>query len=69
MCIEFSTAGKKIIRSEEVGTVIIFLSNINIELLHVALVPGCESNLISLGQLRETGHHDEPTRMTSKIIY
>lgn len=36
------------------------------ELLDIALVPECDSNLISLGQLRETGitFHDNPSHMT-----
>lgn len=67
MSIDFVTAGKKIIRSEEIGTVSIPLADgKSIELLDIALVPECDSNLISLGQLRETGitFHDNPSHMT-----
>ncbi len=37
-----------------------------IELHNVALAPNCDSNLISLGQLRESGisYHDNPSAMT-----
>lgn len=40
--------------------------NTLIELHNVALAPDCNSNLISLGQLRESGimFHDDPTTMT-----
>ena len=67
MSINFIKAGKKIIRSEEIGTVSIPLADgKSIELLDTVLVPECDSNLISLGQLRETGitFHDNPSHMT-----
>lgn len=37
-----------------------------IELQNVALAPDCDSNLISLGQLQESGitYHDDPSAMT-----
>ncbi len=65
--IDFMTAAGQVIRTEEIGTVSIPLANGNkIDLQNVALAPGCDSNLISLGQLRETGitFHDNPTEMT-----
>ena len=61
------TAAGQVIRTEEIGTVSIPLADgSKIELQNVALAPGCDSNLISLGQLRETGitFHDDPTAMT-----
>lgn len=67
MSIDFVTAGKKIIRSEEIGTLSIPLANgKSIELLDIAFIPECNSNLISLRQLRETGitFHDNPNHMT-----
>ena len=67
MSIDFITAGKKIIRSEEIGTVSIPLADgKSIKLLDTALVPEYDSNLISLGQLREMGimFHDNPSHMT-----
>ena len=67
MSIDFVTAGKKIIRSGEFGTVFISLADgRSIELLDTAIVPECDSNLISLGHLRETGirFHDNPSYMT-----
>ena len=65
--IDFVTAAGQVIRTEEIGNVSIPLADgNNIELKNVALAPGCNSNLISLGQLRETGitYHDNPTAMT-----
>ncbi len=67
MSIDFVTAGKKIIRSEEIGTIFIPLADgRSIELLDIALVSECKSNLIPLGQLCETGitFHDNPSHMT-----
>lgn len=66
MSIDFVTAGKKIICLEKIGTVSIPLADgKSIKLLDTALVPECNSNLISLGQLRETGirFHDNPSHM------
>ncbi len=49
MSIDFVTAGKKIIRSEKIGTVSIPLADgRSIELLDTSLVLKCDSNLISL---------------------
>ena len=67
MSIDFVKAGKKIICSEEMGTVSIPLADVrSIKLLDTALVPEYDSNLISLGQLRETGitFHDNPSHLT-----
>ncbi len=61
------TAAGQVIRIEEIGNVSIPLADgNNIELKNVALAPGCDSNLISIGQLQETGitYHDNPTAMT-----
>lgn len=63
---DFTTAGGQVIRSEGVGTVRIALADgAAIELKGVALVPECESNLISLGQLRDSRitYHDENSFM------
>ena len=65
--IDFVTAAGQVIRTEEIGTVSIPLADgSTIELHNVALAPGCDSNLISLGQLRESGitYHDNPAAMT-----
>ena len=61
------TAVGQLIRTEEIGTVSIPLTDgSEIELQNVALAPGCDSNLIFLGQLRETGitFYDNLTVMT-----
>lgn len=61
------TAAGQVIRTEEIGTVSIPLADgSTIELHNVALAPGCDLNLISLGQLRESGitYHDNPAAMT-----
>ncbi len=44
----------------------ILLADGNIELHNVTLAPGYDLNLISLGQLRESGitYHNNPTTMT-----
>lgn len=65
--IDFVTAAGQVIRTEEIGTVSIPLAGgTTIELHNVALAPDCDSNLISLGQLRKCGitFHDNPTTMT-----
>lgn len=65
--IDFMTAAGQLIRSKEIGTVSIPLSDgTTIELHNVALAPECDSNLVSLGQLRESNitYHDSPTAMT-----
>ena len=64
--IDFITAAGQVIRTEEIGTVSIPLADGTIiELHNVALAPGCDLNLISLGQLRESGitYHDDPSSM------
>lgn len=73
--IEFITGASQIIRTEEVGIVSIFLSDgIIVELYNLALALNCDSNLILLGQLKESGitYHDDPKSMTfmriSKVI-
>lgn len=63
---DFTTAGGQIICSEGVGTVSIALADgSSIKLEGVSLVPNCESNLISLGQLREhrITYHDTNSSM------
>lgn len=65
--IDFVTAAGRVIRTEEIGTVSIPLAGgTTIELHNVALASDCDSNLISLGQLQESGitFHDNPTTMT-----
>ena len=65
--IDFITAAGQVIRTEEIGTMSIPLADgTTIELQNVALAPGCDSNLISLGQLRESGitYHNNPSSMT-----
>ncbi len=50
--IDFVTAAGQVIRTEEIGNVSIALADgNNIELKNVVLAPGCDSNLILLGQL------------------
>ena len=52
---EFITVGGNIIRSSQIGTVTLLLENSsNLTLTNTAYTPECNSNLISLGQLRET---------------
>ena len=65
MCIDFVTAAGQIIRTKQVGIVSIPLKTGQINLQNVVLASECDSNLISLGQLRETGitFHDNPTSM------
>lgn len=65
--IDFVTAAGQVIQIEEIGTVSIQLADGNsIKLYNIALALGCDSNLISLGQLQETGitYHDSPSAMT-----
>lgn len=65
--IDFVTAAGQVIRTEEIGTVVIpLVDGNNIELHNVAFAPRCDLNLISLGQLQETGitYYDNPTTMT-----
>ena len=66
---EFVTAGGTIIRSSQVGTITFSIENgLQLMLSNVAFIPECDSNLISLGQLRETGilYHDYPEQMVLK---
>lgn len=66
---EFVTAGGEIIRSQEVGTVHLPLqSGTTMTLLNVAYTSKCDSNLILLGQLRESriSYHDHPDSMVLK---
>ncbi len=65
---EFITAGGEVIRSREVGTVHLSLQSGKMTLLNVAYTPKCDFNLISLGQLRESGitYHDHPDSMILK---
>ena len=61
------TAAEQVIRIKEIGTVSIPLADGSpIELHNVALAPGCDLNLISLGQLRESRitYHDNPAVIT-----
>lgn len=65
--IDFVTVAGQIIQTKEIDTVSIPLAESNMIKLHnVALVPGYNSNLISLDQLRESGitYHDNLTTMT-----
>ena len=65
--INFVTTTGQVIWIKEIGNVSIALTNNNkIELQNVALAPGGDSNLIFLGQLRETEitFYDDPTAMT-----
>lgn len=65
--INFVTAAGQVIRTEEIGTVSIPLAKgKTIELHNVAIIPGCDSNLILLGQLQESGitFHDNILAMT-----
>ena len=66
---KFITAGGNIIRSSQIGTVTFLLKNgSNLTLTNVAYTPEYDSNLISLGQLRETGisYHDHAEYMVLK---
>ena len=52
---KFVTAGGTIIRSSQVGTITLPLKNgLHLILSNVAFTPECDSNLIFLGQLRDT---------------
>lgn len=65
--IDFTTAAGQVIRSEYVGTMVIPLKDgQSIKLERVTYTPDPNSNLISLGQLRESGigYNDDPTSMT-----
>ena len=58
---KFVTARRNIIRSSQVETITLSPENgLQFTLSNVNFTPECDSNLISLGQLRETGisYHD-----------
>ena len=62
--IDFIKTAGQIIQTEEIGTVTIpFIGGNTIELHNIALAPGCNSKLISLGQLHksEITYYDNPT--------
>lgn len=66
---KFVIAGGEIIRSEEVGSIHLSTqSGAIITINNVTYRPRCNPNLISLGQLRESGitYHDHPDRMILK---
>ena len=61
------TAAGQVIWTEEIGIISISLADgSTIELHNVALAPGCDSNLIFLGQFQKSGitYHDKPAAMT-----
>lgn len=65
--IDFIIAAGQVIWTKKIDTISISLADgITIELHNVALAPGCDSNLILLGQLWESGiiYHDGPSSMT-----
>ena len=65
--IDFITAAGQVIRTEEIGTVSIPLADgTTIKRHNIALAPRCNSNLISLSQLQESGiiYHDDPSSIT-----
>lgn len=54
--LDFTTAGGQILCAESIGTIAIPLADrSSIELHNVAYAPDCDSNLILLGQLRDSG--------------
>lgn len=57
---EFIIAGEEVIQPQEVGTVHFSLPNRKVTQLNIANTPKCDSNLISLRQLRKSGilYHD-----------
>lgn len=65
--LDFTAAGGQILLSESIGTIAIpLVDGSSIELGNVAYGPDCDSNLISLGQLRESGitYVDDAEAMT-----
>ena len=65
--IDFVIAAGQVIWTEKIGIISIPLADgSTIELHNVALAPGCNSNLIFLGQLQESGitYHDNLVAMT-----
>lgn len=66
---EFVTAGGDIIRSKQVGAITLPLKNgLELTFSNVVYILECDSNLISLGQLRETdiSYHNHPEYMVLK---
>jgi hypothetical protein len=66
---DFITASGHVITSEETGTIVLPLaSGKNFEIHGVAYIPKCDSNLLSLGQLRRSGvtYHDREHHMLLK---
>lgn len=60
-------AAGQVIRIKEIGNVLILLiDRNNIKLKNIVLAPECNSNIILLGQLQETGitYYNNPTAMT-----
>lgn len=54
-CLDFTTAGGQVLRAESIGTIAIPLADgSSLKLCDVAYAPDCNSNLISLGQLRDS---------------
>lgn len=65
--INFVIAAGQVIRTKNISTVLILLTGRdNIKLHNVALAPSCDSNLISIRQLRRSGitYHDNFAAMT-----
>lgn len=55
-CLDFTTAGGQVLRTESIGAIAIPLAEgSSIKLRDVAYAPDCNSNLILLGQLRDSG--------------
>ena len=65
---EFITVGGELIWFREVGTVQLSLQSRKMTLLNIAYIPKYDSNLISLGQLRESRilYHDHPDSIILK---
>lgn len=66
-CLDFTTAGGQTLRAKSIGTIAIPLADgSSIRLEGVAYAPECDSNLISLGQLRESKitYVNNPNAMT-----
>lgn len=54
-CLDFTTAGGQTLRAESIGTIAIPLADgSSLRLHNVAYAPDCDSNLTSLGQLRDS---------------
>ena len=66
-CLDFTTAGGQTLCAESIGTITIPLDDgSSLRLEGVAYAPKCDSNLISLGQLRDSNitYVDNPDAMT-----